>query len=678
MRLYPRMAGQNIVRQRRFFYPYLLTVIGTVAAFYIICAVGTDEGMQNLRGAEYAVTMAKVGVWVMAFFCAIFLFYTNSFLMKRRTREIGLYNILGMEKRHIAAIMTTETLIVWGIGLAAGLLCGILFSKLATLALFRLIDFDVPFGFSVSIPAIVLTAGLFLGILFLILLSNLVRVGRAKPIDLLHSQNAGEREPKTRWLLTILGIVSLAGGYAIALVVDDAFSALGLYFVAVILVIIGTYCLFTAVSIAALKLLRRRKNYYYKPSHFINVSGMLYRMKQNAVGLANICILATMVLVMVSGTLSLYFGGKAAVDRLLPADVVVDVTTQGDWNAESAPTALAWLSDRMEENDIPVTDARAATYVRFVVVRDGDTLTIDTQGSAPIDLCVMTRDEYAAATGQDVPELSEGEAFLAGNELNWNPETITLTGGGKTLEFDVAAHYDDGFVSSLEISSVAKASTLVVADETVFDTINQMQIGVYDRFASDVKWEAQINTSADFASHRTEGAETAFDVKLMAEAELVEYLSARKDLPWKQLSISTRAAAREEMTGASGGFLFLGVFLGLVFMMAAVLIIYYKQVGEGYEDRERFRIMQQVGMEKRQIKRCIDAQILTVFFLPLIVAAVHVAFDFRLMELLLSLFGIGTSPVTLACTLAAFAVFALLYAGVYKLTARTYNKIVAS
>ena len=321
--LFPQLAAQGIIANRRFYFPYLLTIIGTVAGFYNICAMATDPGMRQLRGTEYVTMFSSVGMVITAFFALIFIFYTNSFLMKRRKRELALYNILGMGKRHLALILLWESFYTALIGLGLGLLIGILFQKLVTLALFRLVRLDVPFGFTISVPGIFFSLLLFLAILLLTLLYNLGKITVTNPIALLHSANVGEREPKTRWLLSILGVLTLGGGYALAMITQNSQEALLVYFLAVILVIIGTYCLFTAVSIVILKLLRKNKTYYYKTSHFIGISGMLYRMKQNAVGLANICILSTMVLVMLSGTLSLYIGMEDVTNRQAPTDLVI-------------------------------------------------------------------------------------------------------------------------------------------------------------------------------------------------------------------------------------------------------------------------------------------------------------------------------------------------------------------
>jgi putative ABC transport system permease protein len=679
---YPRLAARSMRSNRRFYVPYLLTVIGTAAAFYIMAAIVADPGSKELasgtaNGQVYVSMFMTIGQFVLALFSCIFLLYTNSFLMKRRQKELGLYSVLGMSKLNIAGIMVFESLYIGVIGIGGGLAVGILLHKLVSLLLFRLMRLPVPFGFSVQPMAILVVVLFFAALILLTLITNLARVGLSKPVELLRGGSVGEKEPRASWLLSLLGILSLGAGYAIAMMVNNAAMAVALYFVAVIAVIIGTYCLFTSVSIAVLKALRRNKRYYYKSNHFISVSGMLYRMKRNAVGLANICILCTMVMVMISGTLSLYLGSEEQVNIYCPADVVVETTYYASSNAGEvydeatdtvsiehhrpydAETMDAWFADWFAQRGLAPESAKAVEYFEF-------TAEAPTGGISRV--MAVSAETYAQLTGEAAPELARGEA-LAHIPACYEPrESFScLTSDGGTVELELVGEAKLR-ASQIVLNMVAINWTeedseivLVVADraallELVSSQYNGSYVwrGQYDFAASDEALEAAVE---DYwaASGENSGVDAGY---------------------YDVLRIDLRSETERDVYGLSGGFLFLGVFLGIVFLMATVLIIYYKQVSEGYEDNARFDIMRKVGLSEREARRAIRSQILTVFFMPILVAAVHIAFDFKLVVLLLRLFSLTNMGLTALCTLGTLLVFCAVYAVVYALTARSYYRIV--
>ena len=667
---------------RRFYVPYLLTVIGTAAAFYIMAAIVSDPGTDALaagttNGPVYVSMFMTLGMFVLGLFSCIFLLYTNSFLMKRRQKELGLYSVLGMSKTNIAGIMVFESLYIGLIGIGGGLAVGILLHKLVSLLLFRLMRLPVPFGFSVQPIAILIVVLFFAGLILLTLITNLARVGLSKPIELLRGGNVGEKEPKASWFLTTVGILTLGAGYVVATLVDNPGMAVAVYFLAVFAVIIGTYCLFTSVSIAVLKALRRNKRYYYKAKHFISVSGMLYRMKRNAVGLANICILCTMVMVMVSGTLSLYLGSAEQVNAYCPADVVVEATYYSSSNEDhvyndetgeetieyrtpyDAAAMNAWFEDWFAAHKLTPSSAKSVEYYSFTAVDAAEHVSLVTAVSA---------ETYAQLTGEAGPELDEGEAlahvpsgYELGDSLSFldkDGETVSigLVGEAKLTAAQIALN-----MVAVNWSEEDKDIVLVVPDraallELVAGQENGSYIwrGQYDFDASDEAVSAMVD---DYwaASREDEGADAGY---------------------YDVLRIDLRSVAEQEVYGLSGGFLFLGVFLGIVFLMATVLIIYYKQVSEGYEDNARFDIMRKVGLSEREARRAIRSQILTVFFMPILVAAVHIAFDFNLVVQLLRLFSLTNMRLTALCTLGTLLVFCAVYAIVYALTARSYYKIV--
>lgn len=678
---YPKLAARSMKSNRRFYLPYILTVIGTAAAFYIMAAIVSDPGSKELaagtsNGPMYVSMFMTLGMFVLGLFSCIFLLYTNSFLMKRRQKELGLYSVLGMSKTNIAGIMVFEALYIALIGIGGGLAVGILLTKLVSLALFRLMRLPVPFGFSVQPIAIIIVVLFFAGLILLTLLANLAKVGRSRPVELLRGGNVGEKEPKANWFLTIVGVLFLGAGYAVAMLVDNPGMAVAVYFLAVFAVIIGTYCLFTSVSIAVLKALRRNKRYYYKSNHFISVSGMLYRMKRNAVGLANICILCTMVMVMVSGTLSLYLGSEEQVNTFCPADVVVETTYYASstedhvYNEETGEETIeyhtpydaaamdAWFEDYFAAHKLTPSSAKAVEYYSFTAVDSEDHVSLVT---------AVTAETYAQLTGEAAPELAPGEAlahvpsgYKFGDGLNFldkDGNTLSIQFVGEAQLSSAQVELNTAILSQSEDDDIV----LVVPDraallELVAGQENGSYVwrGQYDFDASDEAVSAMVDDY--WAASREGGGVDAgyYDV----------------------LRIDLRSETERDVYGLSGGFLFLGVFLGIVFLMATVLIIYYKQVSEGYEDNARFDIMRKVGLSEREARRAIRSQILTVFFMPILVAAIHIAFDFNLVVLLLRLFSLTNVKLTALCTLGTLLVFCAVYAVVYALTARSYYKIV--
>lgn len=669
---YPKLAWGNIVRNRQFYVPYLLTLMGTAAAFYIIGALAGARDLPVMNRYIYLSMFMTFGLFVIAIFAVIFLGYTNSFLMKRRRKELGLYNVLGMGKRNIARMLGMETVYTALIGIGGGILAGLLLQKLVTLLLCRIMAFHgTGFSFYVSREGILATIALFTLILLGNLLVNLIRVGRQSPMELMRSASAGEREPKSNWPMAILGILALGGGYAIAVFTNNAGMAFALYFPAVILVIIGTYALFTAVSIVALKALRKNKRYYYQPRHFIGVSGMLYRMRRNAVGLANICILSTMVLVMVSGTLALYLNSQQTLEKQFPAELSVAVRYQADQTpAFDGDAFSARLLAELREKDCPAEILYS--YRRF-------TLSMD-----EIPGGYFRRHEYQSQT-KDINFLTAADAeAITGQQLtDFAPVT---------LRFPLTAAAEQGNGGADEYSEItveaAKLTETVPAVGGAFVNINvPVWLAVKDDAALRAVWDTQAAAQRVRIPGSSPNAmvfqtfcrlNTDPETQLTVERELDfgQGYSAAEVGSWERVNADSKESFTRDYYALNGSFFFLGLFLGFLFIMAAVLIIYYKQVSEGYEDRERYRIMQDVGLERRMVKSSISSQILVVFFAPLLVAAIHVAFDFQLMLHLLAMFGLHEGGTTLLCTAGTFLVFAVIYGLVYLLTARTYYRIV--
>ena len=648
---FPRLALVNLVRNGRFYGPYLLSCGMTAAMYYILSYLTRSDIVASVRGAGYLQSLMYLGALVVALFAAVLLLYANSFVMKRRRRELGLYNILGLEKRHIAHLMVWETVYCAAAAILGGLAAGVLLSKLVLLLLLQVSRLPVQYGFEISLPGMANTAALF-GILFLLtLVWNLAGLLRSKPVELLHSASAGEREPRTKRLLVVLGAVTLGAGYATALTVADPFTALAYFFLAVVLVMIGTYCLFTAGSIALLKHLRNSPRYYYQPKHFTAVAGLLYRMKQNAVGLANICILSTMVLVTVSTTVSLYVGLEGSLDRMYPHDI--DVVQQLEGVSPEQEAALN--EDTLERVQTAAAEAgRKVELLQWSTLLDtvgwytGNTFTLTAQEGVSTEIQILTADDYGRLTGRTVA-LGPGQVLVQAENIDL-PATFYI----EDLPFHVAGTITDfpRYNNSILISGQAVQLSLVVADEAVVSAIN----------VRDTSDHREFHVQMDLDG--TEAEKQAFvDPLLAADVNGVYSVISRQD---NAMDLYTMY----------GGFLFLGVFLGLLFLLSTVLIIYYKQISEGYEDQRRYQIMQQVGMSPREVRSSIRSQVLLVFFLPLVTAGIHVAAAFPMLCKLLELFNLFDVRLFALCAAGTLLVFCAIYALVYGLTTRTYSRIV--
>lgn len=666
---YIKMAVQNLVNNRRFYLPYSLCCIGTAAMYYIMSDLSTNETLTFERGAAYVKLVMGLGIFVLSVFSVFIICYANSFIIKRRRRELGLYNILGMEKRHIAVLMLFETVLLGAGCIIVGLAAGMLFSKLTLLVLAQILRFGVPMGFSISIPGIVMTAMQF-GIIFIIcLVVNIYQVLRSSPIELLHSVAKGEREPKGRILLTLFGIATLGSGYALALSVKDPVSALVLFFVAVLLVIFGTFSLFTAGSIVVLKLLRKNKRLYYRIGPFTAISGLIYRMKQNAVGMANICILSTMVLVTISTTVSLYSGLSDIIRVQYPYEVeaslyLSDYDTGELASDEMVDKLYSETVDAVEQMVQP-TSIKDYTHLEFtVVMTEKGKYSVEKASSSPsgslVGLGLITVEDYNKLTGQSVT-LEDGEV-LSCNNMELSLDSVEID----SFQFKVVENLTDFPLSNWDsLISMNNSQYLVVADQSVIDAMYEYQSKVYGKRASRMLYTVGIDMDED--------ADTRLAVYEKVVSRLDELMRQYSFFGYR---IESRQLNLDEMYAMYGSFLFLGIFLGMVFTMAAVLIIYYKQVSEGYDDRERFVIMQKVGMDTHTVKKSIGTQVLMVFFLPLLVAGVHVLVAFPMVSRMLQLFALNNTGLFGICTLITFLIFALVYVIVYLLTARTYYKIV--
>lgn len=631
----------------------MFTCVSTIAMFYIMCMIAVDDSINEMPGAYSIYTILMFGTIVIGLFSAIFLFYTNSFLMKRRKKELGLYNILGMEKNHIAKILLYETLITGIVTIFLGLLSGILFSKLIFLLLFKMLHFSVPMGFYISRFSMIVTTALFCGIFLLTLLFNLMQIHLSNPIELLKGSNTGEREPKSKRMITLIGLLTTGVGYFIALTTESPLEAIYLFFIAVVLVIIGTYCLFTAGSIALLKTLRKNKNYYYRTKHFTSISGMIYRMKQNAVGLANICILSTAVLVMVSTTVSLYISVDEELANICHNDIAI---TFFNLESEDYEKHVDAVKAEAEKQNRVISNMLNYNYLEIYAEKSGESFMTDggnrVSNSNTSDLYFITANEYEKLSGINV-SLAENEVLVYSSKGNISDSFKLFN-----KEYKVKNKLNDFPVKGDYSAVYMGVYYIVVSDDEVLSEIYEEQINAFGENAN--KLENYL----------------AFDIDGTKEEKISFADSVYNEINESEYNFESKQELESEFYSMIGGFLFLGLFLGLLFLTATVLIIYYKQISEGYDDKERFDIMQKVGMSRNEVKVSIRSQIIKVFFLPLIMSIIHIAAAFKMITKLLALFNLTNVLLFLKCTVATIIVFAVFYGIVYSLTARVYYKIV--
>lgn len=655
---FPKLAAGNIRRNGKAYIPYLISYIMTVALFYIMVSLSMNPGLADMVGDNTLKSMMSLGSVIIAVFAFIFLFYTNSFLVKRRKKEFGVFHVLGMEKRHLSKVMAWESLYVALIGLTGGLLVGIALDKVMFLVISNIIGAEISLGFFLSGTAVGITLLFFASVFFLIFLNCVRQIRTSNPIEMIRAGSAGEKEPKTKWLLAVLGLCSLGAGYYIALTVKSPLTSIFLFFLAVLLVIIGTYLLFTAGSIALLKLLRKNKRYYYKTRHFTSVSGMIYRMKQNAVGLANICVLSTAVLIMVSSTTSLMLGMEDTIRVRYPNDFVIYADEQSEARSEES---FAQIRALQKEKHLHVTKETQYPYLSFGAFLNGDTFEPPQYASlGSIDrvqtLMFVSLEDYNRIMGTD-KTLNEGEILLYSSRQPFQHPTLNVLGREYTVKETL-----EGFIGNGLLAAVAADSQCVV---------------VRDQAEIDLLYGLQKKALGDSASERQ--YYYGFDTDAGEEEQRVFYREAL-DLYAQnkyQGTMESKADSRSAFIGLYGGFFFIGVFLGALFIMATVLIIYFKQISEGYDDKQRFEIMQKVGMSRQEVKSSIRSQVLTVFFLPLIVAGIHVTVALPLICRLLALMNLTNTGLYIACTGVCFLVFTVMYVLIYLLTARTYYRIVS-
>ncbi len=658
--LYPKLALGGMRKNARLYVPYLLTSAGMVMMTYILAFLAFSPLTTVATGTSGTAIILNLGIFVVAGFAALFLFYTNSFLIRRREREFGLYSVLGMGKFNLALILLFEALFTAAISLVAGLLGGMLFSKIAEVGLLRLIGADFTYKLTVSPSALVFTVTIYLIIFGLILLRSVSRVGFRSAADLTKSENVGEKPPKGNIFLGIAGVLLLGFAYWLAVTIKDPVAALTLFFFAVLMVIAATYMIFISGSVVFCRLLQKNKGYYYNKRHFVSVSSMVYRMKRNGAGLASICILATMVLVMISSTTCLYFGFEDSLRSIYPREInaTAHFESLDDMSEEATDRLRAAAENTLTKEGYTGQNFLEWRRASCSASLNGTSVSTKGEDGQWIQLIFVPLSDYNTAMGTN-ETLSDGETLVYSYRTDFSGDSMTINGEPFSIRRILTDFFDAG-----EINSNMTPSLIVVVPDF---------FGTVDR----------LNTLADEigAQRFTALWYYGFDAPLSPEEGESFYEDIANELDgsvaYQSLWSRSREANREEFLGIYGGLFFIGLILSLIFTSAAVLIIYYKQLSEGYEDAARFEIMQKVGMTKRDIRASINSQLLTVFFLPLIFAGLHLGFAFPFVSKMLTLFNLTNTSLLIMRTALSFLVFAVLYVIVYKITSSAYYKIVS-
>ena len=668
--LFLRLAANGIKKNRKLYIPYILSFIGTVMMFYIIHSLSYSPLLSKMSGGSSIEQVLGLGKFVIAVFSALFLFYTNSFLTKRRNKEFGLYNILGMDKKGIAKIIFFESVIISLIGLVLGLVFGIAFSKLAELGLINAIGGEIDYKITVASEGIIFTVEIYAIIFLILLIKSLLQVKRLKPLQLLHSESTGEKPPKANWLFAVIGVILLGTAYGISVSIKSPLAALVSFFIAVIMVIVATYLLFISGSVALCKLLQKNKKYYYKKNHFVSVSSMAFRMKRNGAGLASICILATMVLVMFSSTTSLYFGAEDSLKARFPMDSEIQVmfNTVDEMNEENTETIIKHYEEVFNENNFVPSKKLSYNYCEISGLLKDNILKVEIDDNQFIvdfnktrNVYFVSLSEYNKLSNKNLT-LKENEIYIKPYRCKYSQKDIIIG----DLKLMVKGKIED-FTQIGNASTTVNPSLFVVVKD--FSVLKPLDIYKYKES------ETTLLTHYFYYGYNANVSDEKLSDIFNKLRNSVDNITLQDGI--NGYSAGCIALERADFITTYGGMFFLGIILSGLFIFAAAMIIYYKQVSEGFEDKSRFEIMQKVGMTKKDIKKSINSQILTVFFAPLIFAGLHLAFAFPLIWKLLMLFNLRNMWFVVMIDVISFVIFAIIYAVIYKLTARAYYTIVA-
>ena len=672
--LYLKLSVNGIKKNKKLYLPYLITCICMVMMFYLIDYLAVSPQFAQIKGGDTMQMILGFGSGVIAIFSLILLYYTNSFLIRRRQREFGLYHILGMGKIDLVKIMVFENLLISVVTIAGGIVGGILFSKLGELLAAKILGSNAGLSMKISVPALVATALLFLAIFALIMLRMIVSVYRLKPVELLRSEKTGEKPPKANWIFAVIGLLLLGVAYYLSLTIKDPLAAMVWFMVAVVLVILATYLLFIAGSVAFCKMMQKKKGYYYKTNHFISISSMIYRMKRNGAGLASICILSTMVLVMVSSTTSLYLSMEHGLNLRYPKSVQIEMYTKPEQTEEMKETQNGQIVDLVQNvlKEHNQTAENPENYRMLTVsgIASKNEIYFNPENAPGVNgvntfdhlkmIYALPMEEYNRIMGTNL-ELASGEAYLYTKDSDFAYDQIMVENSGT---WSIKGYLDKMISNGNDVSNMNSSLYLVVPGLEDIKALEEGNVsGSYE------KWYYNFDLSC--------GDEEQIKIQNEIEEKINALAEQESDSIFFGVSTDSRAASRADYQALYGGLFFLGILLGVVFILGMVLIIYYKQITEGYEDQDRFQILMKVGMTPKEVRQTINSQVMTVFFLPLVVAGIHTAFAFPMIEKMVQLLAFTDRKFLILVTVCSYLVFALFYIIVYLVTSKQYYKIVS-
>ena len=672
--LYLKLSVNGIKKNKKLYLPYLITCICMVMMFYLIDYLAVSPQFAKIKGGDTMQMILGFGSGVIAIFSLILLYYTNSFLIRRRQREFGLYHILGMGKIDLVKIMVFENLLISVVTIAGGIVGGILFSKLGELLAAKILGSNAGLSMKISVPALVATALLFLAIFALIMLRMIVSVYRLKPVELLRSEKTGEKPPKANWIFAVIGLLLLGVAYYLSLTIKDPLAAMVWFMVAVVLVILATYLLFIAGSVAFCKMMQKKKGYYYKTNHFISISSMIYRMKRNGAGLASICILSTMVLVMVSSTTSLYLSMEHGLNLRYPKSVQIEMYTNPEQTEEMKETQNGQIVDLVQNvlKEHNQTAENPENYRMLTVsgIASKNEIYFNPENAPGVNgvntfdhlkmIYALPMEEYNRIMGTNL-ELASGEAYLYTKDSDFAYDQIMVENSGT---WSIKGYLDKMISNGNDVSNMNSSLYLVVPGLEDIKALEEGNVsGSYE------KWYYNFDLSC--------GDEEQIKIQNEIEEKINALAEQESDSIFFGVSTDSRAASRADYQALYGGLFFLGILLGVVFILGMVLIIYYKQITEGYEDQDRFQILMKVGMTPKEVRQTINSQVMTVFFLPLVVAGIHTAFAFPMIEKMVQLLAFTDRKFLILVTVCSYLVFALFYIIVYLVTSKQYYKIVS-
>ncbi len=673
---YPRLAHDGIRKNKRMFIPYIITTVCMISMFYILCFLSSAKVSRLIpHGASTAGAIFSLGSIVILLFSLIFLFYTNSFIIRSRAREFGLYNVLGMSKRNLACIIALENLIIFLISLALGLIVGISLSKLAELVLVNMLSGNIDLGIHIDGTALTRTVLFYSAIFALIMLVCVIRVYRKSASELLKSENVGEKPPRANPLFGAAGIVILAAAYRIAVGITNPVSALLWFFAAVLMVIAATYLIMISGSVLLCRLLQKNKRYYYHPKHFVSVSSMVYRMKRNGAGLASICIIGTMVLVMLSSSACLWIGSDRSIRARCPGEINLDVhfADPAQLSEENVSVFRSAVKDYAAGRGTELKNEGGLLYIGLTGLQRGGELICgydDTSAGVSFadlrNIVLISREEYAAISGE-YPELEDDETLLLVDRCRFEGDEFTLTMEDVSRDYRIKETRAESVLRDFSSQFIPTVTAVLSDPAAAIEDFDALTDGSVDRFSMEWKYYFDTGLSDEENGAFARGLDAA-----------ISSLSFGGDAGsgYNYFFLDSRADESADFYASNGSLFFIGVMLSVVFLLAAVLIIYYKQLSEGYEDSKRFAIMQNVGMTGAEIRGSINSQLLTVFFLPLFFAGLHLTFAFPMIRRILTFFALYDLRLFIITTVVSFAAFAVFYMAVYKLTSNAYYRIV--